>query len=111
MTYILAKAMTEHNDGFDHADPTSASSCAMQFSQSGVNYKAPTSAIYVGDTTTTGADASLVLFGDAIGSTAIVFKNMIAGTIYPFALNKIHTDSTVASIVGLSDGRDPGRAY
>ena len=93
-TYIRAKAITKHDTGAG----SSATLHAITYTDNGgVARQVYPDAIYVG----VAGDMDLILTGD---SAAVEFKNAIAGTVYPFAFQALHTDSTVASCVALSTG-------
>lgn len=102
-TYIRAKAITKDDDGEGTGATLHAIEYTEEYSFKGADGN-PTTArkvypdgIYVGEA----GDMDLILIND---TAAVEFKNAIAGTVYPFAFQALHTDSTVASCVALSTG-------
>ena len=81
--YTKAKAVTAHDDN----ELTGFSGSQWD-------------ALYVG----TAGNANLVFQGDA---DAVLFKNLIAGTVYPFGLKLVKSTSTTADdMVVLDSGRN-----
>ena len=83
MKYTKAGAVTAHDTNDQSID---------------TRYGTPIDAIYVG----VGGNVNLKLSKD---TTAVLFKNMIAGTIYPLsAKNILSTSTTATDIVALDTG-------
>ena len=82
--YTKAAAITAHNTTDRSID---------------TKYGTPIDAIYIG----VGGDVNLTL--SAPGESAVLFKNMLAGTIYPLSAKYVMATSTTASsIVTLDTG-------
>tara|TARA_Y100001938_G_C7914754_1_gene341392 strand:+ start:403 stop:675 length:273 start_codon:yes stop_codon:yes gene_type:complete len=82
--YIKAAAVTAHDSNDQSID---------------TRYGTPVDAIYIG----VGGNVNLRL--SAAGQGTVLFKNMIAGTIYPLsAKNILSTSTTATDIVALDNG-------